>query len=139
LITSIIRFVGFFSNDATVDAQWAAAPLISWTIVETGTYLIAACLPTLKPLAVIIWKKNSITQMRSRVTNPGKKTNDAGGIALDNVDTSGFRRLDDDSTTFIDPHGNYKWVTSSGQPEIRHSLEGVQGIVVHHQVDITSK
>lgn len=60
LITSIIRFLGFFSEDAVTDVTWHASKLIILTIVETGVYLIAACLPTFRPLAVFFCTRKPV-------------------------------------------------------------------------------
>ncbi|KAF2793395.1 hypothetical protein K505DRAFT_188326, partial [Melanomma pulvis-pyrius CBS 109.77] len=48
LITSILRFVAFFTP--ITDGTWAAVPLTCWVIVEPSIYLVAACLLTFKPL-----------------------------------------------------------------------------------------
>ena len=50
LVASVIRFIGFFTIDAVDDPTWSAVPLIIWTIVESGMYLVACCLPTYRPL-----------------------------------------------------------------------------------------
>ena len=50
LVASVIRFIGFFTIDAVSDPTWSAVPLIIWTVVETGMYLITCCLPTYRPL-----------------------------------------------------------------------------------------
>ncbi|KAF2728285.1 hypothetical protein EJ04DRAFT_389874, partial [Polyplosphaeria fusca] len=50
LVTAIIRFVGFFSEDMSKDGTWTATRLIILTIMEPGFYLFAACLVCLKPL-----------------------------------------------------------------------------------------
>ncbi|KAM3071722.1 hypothetical protein ACMFMG_009592 [Clarireedia jacksonii] len=54
LITAILRLVSFiksadfFSNDFT----WLGVDPVVYTTIESGTYLIAACLPSLRSLAV---------------------------------------------------------------------------------------
>ena len=50
LIASIFRFTTFFQNDAITDGTFASVDLMSWTIIEPGIYLLAACLPPLRPL-----------------------------------------------------------------------------------------
>lgn len=50
LVTSIIRFTTFFEKNSFVDGTWSAVDLIIWTQVETGVYLISACLMTYRPL-----------------------------------------------------------------------------------------
>lgn len=50
LATSILRFVTFSENSAVLDGTWSSTQLQSFTIFEVNTYLIAACLPTYRPL-----------------------------------------------------------------------------------------
>ncbi|KAM0794239.1 hypothetical protein BDR22DRAFT_776243, partial [Usnea florida] len=50
LIASIFRFMAFFQNNAITDGTFASVDLMSWTIIEPGIYLVAACLPPLRPL-----------------------------------------------------------------------------------------
>ncbi|OAG06095.1 uncharacterized protein CC84DRAFT_1044209, partial [Paraphaeosphaeria sporulosa] len=48
LVTSIIRFVAFFTP--IVDGTWAAVSLLTWIIIEPSIYLWAACMLAFKPL-----------------------------------------------------------------------------------------
>jgi hypothetical protein len=50
LITSILRFNGFFQNNSFTDGTYAGVELMIWTQTEPGVYLICACLPTFRPL-----------------------------------------------------------------------------------------
>ena len=50
LIASAFRLGTFFRNDASTDGTFASVELMSWTIIEPGIYLVAACLPALRPL-----------------------------------------------------------------------------------------
>lgn len=50
LISSVLRFISFSSNNSFIDPTWHAVELIVWTIAEPGIYLIAACLMTYRPL-----------------------------------------------------------------------------------------
>ncbi len=50
LVSSIIRFTIFFQNEAFVDGTWASVNLMTWTLIEPGIYIIAACLPNLRAL-----------------------------------------------------------------------------------------
>ncbi|KAF4635271.1 hypothetical protein G7Y89_g2823 [Cudoniella acicularis] len=136
LITAILRFHGFFSDDATVDAEWAASPLIVWTIIETGTYLIAACLPTFRPLAILIWKRNPLTW----VTNTKVTAKDDSEIALNSRgrDTTTFKRLNNDLNEFGDLRQGYKWVSSSNDADGRGMVRDGNGILVHHRVEAIS-
>jgi hypothetical protein len=50
IITSIIRFREFWKNDIFSDHTYNGSNILIWTIVEPGTYLIAAALLTMRPL-----------------------------------------------------------------------------------------
>ncbi|KAI9927530.1 hypothetical protein ASPWEDRAFT_31603 [Aspergillus wentii DTO 134E9] len=50
LIASIVRFIEFYITDAQGDRTWAASTLVIWAVIEGGIYMIAACLPTYRPL-----------------------------------------------------------------------------------------
>ncbi|CAG8976535.1 hypothetical protein HYALB_00011012 [Hymenoscyphus albidus] len=56
IITAITRFaifLGALSHDAdTIDISWVGIDVILWASIEPGVYLIAACLPSLRPLLV---------------------------------------------------------------------------------------
>ena len=59
LVASCVRFAIFFEQDALADATWKTAYLSVWTVTEPGTYLIAACLPVLRPLVRRVRGKTS--------------------------------------------------------------------------------
>ncbi|KAH8691694.1 hypothetical protein GQ44DRAFT_695530 [Phaeosphaeriaceae sp. PMI808] len=63
ILTSILRTVNFFTIDFFVDPTYLATQTTIWTITEPGVYLIAACMPTLRPLKRIIFKDMSFTSM----------------------------------------------------------------------------
>jgi hypothetical protein len=41
----------------TTDGTYVSADLVIWSVVESGMYLIAACLPTLRPLVLKFFNK----------------------------------------------------------------------------------
>jgi len=45
-----MRLVFFCQIDMLANVTWNAPGTMSWTLVETGVYLIAATLPSLRPL-----------------------------------------------------------------------------------------
>ncbi|TVY80878.1 hypothetical protein LSUE1_G005420 [Lachnellula suecica] len=57
LATSIVRFISFFRGDVIRDGTWSSVDLMIWTVVEPAVYLIAACLPTYRPLLIILSRK----------------------------------------------------------------------------------
>ena len=48
--------VYFFQIDVFNDATWHSVGAMTWTLVEPGVYLIAATLPSLRPLVLYIFK-----------------------------------------------------------------------------------
>lgn len=62
-----MRFQIFFRNNAFLDGTWVAVELIIWTQVETGVYLISACLPTYRPLIEHVGSSRILSRLsRSR-------------------------------------------------------------------------
>lgn len=80
LIASIVRVVIFFQKDALIDPTWTSVTLLSWTMVERGAVLIAACLPPLRPLFISFWqsiaKLGSKMHCISRTSQPSASTNE---------------------------------------------------------------
>ena len=76
------------------------------TIVETGIYLIAACLPTFRPLAIYIWRKTPLSSIHLGPT-PHKPRGAEGTISEDgkmrlgSIKTMGFTRLGKEERTNI--------------------------------------
>ncbi|KAI6344246.1 hypothetical protein MCOR25_011098 [Pyricularia grisea] len=50
IVASVIRARIFFSTSAFDDRTWASVELIGWSIIESGTYIVTACLPHMKPI-----------------------------------------------------------------------------------------
>ena len=75
LVTSVLRFTSFFTNNSFTDGTYAAVELISWTEVEPGVYLISACLLTYRPLLDRI----SFRRVADAVTGRSSKNSSASG------------------------------------------------------------
>ncbi|KAL0940005.1 uncharacterized protein CTRU02_206615 [Colletotrichum truncatum] len=78
VVASIIRAVTFFGTAAFTDRTWASVALVGWSIVETGTYIIAACLPHLKPMISHYtppWLKSMVRKTISQASNSMSKAN----------------------------------------------------------------
>ncbi|TLD24091.1 hypothetical protein PspLS_06970 [Pyricularia sp. CBS 133598] len=50
IVASVIRARIFFSTSAFEDRTWASVELVGWSIIESGTYIVTACLPHMKPI-----------------------------------------------------------------------------------------
>ena len=69
LIASIVRVGIFFRNDAFKDRTWTSVQLLIWTVVEVSVVLIAACLPTLRPLFVGLWRETTKISSKTHASN----------------------------------------------------------------------
>ncbi|KAF1955651.1 hypothetical protein CC80DRAFT_549343 [Byssothecium circinans] len=50
IITAVLRFVAFLNVDMFLDVTYLCISTTSWSIIEPGVYLMAATVPTLRPL-----------------------------------------------------------------------------------------
>ncbi len=106
--TSIVRLAIFFVASNPDDGTWSAVEFIIWTQVETGVYLISACLMTYRPLLERIGKGRYAGNFmrhskRSNDHYVGSKSTrqDTPDIPLrprTEDDTYGFRRLENDDS-----------------------------------------
>lgn len=78
-VTSMMRLKYIVSFGRSVDATWDNVPVILWSMIETYTAVICACLMTLRPLLVICFpvifgttKSNS--QSNENNNNPRSRT-----------------------------------------------------------------
>ncbi|MCJ1252191.1 hypothetical protein MMC30_009431 [Trapelia coarctata] len=55
MITAIVRLVSFFGTDPFEDLTYGVID-ITWSFVEPGVYLIASCLPSLRPLFKYVFR-----------------------------------------------------------------------------------
>ncbi|KAF2790860.1 hypothetical protein K505DRAFT_364341 [Melanomma pulvis-pyrius CBS 109.77] len=59
IVTSVIRFSVFFNVKAlATDGTYISADLAVWSLVEPGMYLLAACLPTIRPLVLKVFGRD---------------------------------------------------------------------------------
>lgn len=70
LVGSIIRFIIFFQKNSFNDGTWSGVDLVIWTQLETGTYLMSACLMTYRP---ILERLTSIRIFKRLSSIPGSK------------------------------------------------------------------
>jgi hypothetical protein len=67
IVTSGLRFATFFQVDLFSDPTYLVVETMTWTCVEPGVYLIAATLPSLRPLVVPVLASVNLSNVYSRV------------------------------------------------------------------------
>jgi hypothetical protein len=125
VITAILRFWEFDSKShISADLTWASVPGWQWTVVETGVYLIAACLPSLRSLFKQILKGIHLRSIRSLFAN-NSRNDSAKSIQLHtihpgnskirnrSVGNAGFVSLDDQSLPFFIDVRDHKGLLAS--------------------------
>ncbi|PSN61253.1 hypothetical protein BS50DRAFT_625508 [Corynespora cassiicola Philippines] len=50
IVSSFLKFNGFYKANIFDDPSWKCTPLMSYALAEPGTYFIAACLPSFRPI-----------------------------------------------------------------------------------------
>lgn len=68
MITCILRFVVFYRTDILSDPTWFSIEMTIWTTTESGLYLIAACLPSLRSLMPLIVKHEYFGKFRTKLS-----------------------------------------------------------------------
>ncbi|KAL9115409.1 MAG: hypothetical protein Q9227_000730 [Pyrenula ochraceoflavens] len=66
IITAIIRFVHFYTEDLFSDFTFVGADTETWTVVEPGAYFLCACLPGLRPILRLIEESALYSRLVSR-------------------------------------------------------------------------
>ncbi|KAF4633433.1 hypothetical protein G7Y89_g4685 [Cudoniella acicularis] len=95
-LTGILRFASFVTSDMALDITWYSVDDMSWCIVEPAMYLIASCLPSLRPLFKPLFKNINFGSLRS-VFRPDRSTKNGtrGTGTANSVPQSGFSRIDE--------------------------------------------
>ena len=76
---SLARMPYLVNFGSTFDSLWAMAPVALWTVVETEVAIIAACIPSLKPLVKSILASSIVTSFRQRSRKGGDTTGNTNG------------------------------------------------------------
>ncbi|KUJ13242.1 uncharacterized protein LY89DRAFT_672467 [Mollisia scopiformis] len=97
IITAILRLVIFITIDVFQDITWLSIDIMTYTTAEPGVYLIAACLPSLRPLFKGIFKsKNfSIQSLRSLLFKKTRTDGNSYCVPNAGISDNRFHRLDD--------------------------------------------
>lgn len=105
MITSIVRFAGFFSHDPTVDVTYTAVYLLIYSVCECSLYLVAACLPTYRPLASLFRRDGSlsIAHLKSQLSTSenSTSTSETPDLPLATMGNTKSERLYDDKVKSV--------------------------------------
>ncbi|TEY28882.1 hypothetical protein BOTCAL_0994g00010 [Botryotinia calthae] len=98
LATSILRFDSFFKGSALSDGTWSSVDLMTWTLVEPDVYLIAACLPTYRPLFVDFLTKTNLLKKSAPTGSSSERKRPSQSLASRNMENNkkssvGFKEL----------------------------------------------
>ncbi|EQB45561.1 hypothetical protein GCG54_00005329 [Colletotrichum gloeosporioides] len=138
VVASIIRAVTFFGTAAFTDRTWASVALVGWSIIETGTYIIAACLPHLRPMISHYtppWLKSMVRKTLSQASNSMSKVTASkhshprrGDDEVELTARSRKQAADAESVTGDEERGYAGMQSPSGTTvEVRKSDEMVSG------------
>ncbi|VUC24062.1 unnamed protein product [Clonostachys rosea] len=83
MVSSIIRLKVAFRMTGLEDGTWDTAELVIWSCVEAGCYLIAACLPTLRPLflSAVNTAKDTVGYSSKKLGVSSGRSNDSHQLA----------------------------------------------------------
>ncbi|KAI9154919.1 Satratoxin biosynthesis SC12 cluster protein [Paramyrothecium foliicola] len=89
LITSIVRFVGFFTVDLEADLTYHTADTMIYTLIETSAYFICSCLPGIRPLARALYKKAGFSTLGTKEgSSHPSRSHQTGDISLAHFNVS---------------------------------------------------
>ncbi|TVY74127.1 hypothetical protein Focb16_v004691 [Fusarium oxysporum f. sp. cubense] len=92
---TIIRLTKVITVDLT-DPTWGTVDLMIWTGMEVYSAVICCCLPTMRPLIKLFWKKLGLKQLSSTGnTDPSKPVSNVTGM-WGNKSRQNSRHLTDD-------------------------------------------
>ncbi|KAI4204291.1 MAG: hypothetical protein LQ350_001271 [Teloschistes chrysophthalmus] len=109
LLTSILRFAGYFFHSPTADTTYAGVYLYIYVVCESGMYLVAACLLTYKPLAKLFRRggplslpsfssfsiKRSWSWGGGSGGSLGERETGKGGVPLRSFKKEGFEQIEE--------------------------------------------
>ncbi|GKT43601.1 satratoxin biosynthesis SC1 cluster protein 4 [Colletotrichum spaethianum] len=138
VVASIIRAYIFFQTSAFTDRTWASVGLVGWSIIETGTYIIAACLPHFRPMIshyTPSWVKTMVRKTITKASNSvSKGASSKNGRSDDEVELTARSKkqtVDIESDMAADEERGYsggRRSPSSGMTvEVRKSDDMVKG------------
>ena len=116
MIGAIIRFVLFMRTNLVSDITWDSVPTMTWTTAEPSLYLIAACLPALRPLLRDALQNTTFKNMTSRLLGSKRSTNQSNDVEMKkelhsaSTGSSGPIAVDDKgSDLWRDQYGELGW------------------------------
>ena len=131
----------FAKNNAFDDQTWQSVTLMTWTDIESSIYLIAACLPSLRPLLRAVAQPSFKKHYWSSGTHPlsEEHARSKGGARVTYSGADGFQRLDGEHGNLLKAErGEYSSQTiSSGGVTLDEDLELAQ-LTVDGRIRVTN-
>lgn len=107
IVTAIVRLAVFFTADMFADITWHCIEFLTWTTIEPGIYLIAACLPSLRPLFRKMFKDCDFGSIWARIRSYAfkipRQTNDSQAVSLNAINAARKTTL-----MVVDPSPDFK-------------------------------
>ncbi|KAK4183165.1 hypothetical protein QBC35DRAFT_508565 [Podospora australis] len=88
LVTSIVRFVGFYTIDLESDPTYLSIDTQIWTLVEPCAYFICSCLPGTRPLVRAVYRKSGLATFVGNTTRRYQYGSGAGAGSKGNSQNS---------------------------------------------------
>ncbi|KAF4632946.1 hypothetical protein G7Y89_g5178 [Cudoniella acicularis] len=97
IITSILRTIGFFTIPLFKDPTWLNVTVFAYSIAEPGTYFLAACFPTYRPLIWYVRSERLLSTsywLRSKKYGDITRSGDSGqGYTKQTEQSKGTKRV----------------------------------------------
>jgi len=134
LATSILRFSNFFQGGSAVeDGTWSSVDLMIWTLVEPNVYLIAACLPTYRPIFMHLLRNTPLVSQGPNKRSYGSETARSGAskVGVRDHTAGGFRRFDESKNS--SDHSDDIGLVEAGSRFHHTELRGAPSSKIHVQ------
>jgi hypothetical protein len=156
IVASIIRTVTFATVDPSVDPTFTTAPLLIWTMIEPGLYLIAACALSFKPLFRLVARALHLGQLATytkssfRKTLDHRKSNATGAVStvirMDNLksaNSGAFTKLreakDEETKTDLEAGALPKEISTREYAYQKGADTGAISVLVTRTVEVESE
>ena len=135
---SILRFASFFRGSAVADGTWDSVDLIYWTIIEPGVYLIAACLPTFRPVFIRLLKGTPLLSVDSTTpyrSGGGKEKKSPDGDCSGLREGPDFQRFGESKNSTV----STQYGDTVGLVQVNVEANSMEAPVPGHQIRVRNE